>query len=205
MIGLSSLMNFFKKKWVFPVRSAAIALLLNGTFFFAFPIINYFHNKDRGRLQKQETTVTVTEINLKPKKKPIKRIDTKEERPRRTSEPKTKNSRFQIKFDSEGTGIGGNDKITSIVYREGEVDREPRVKKKVSPRLSGNYGIKGLIKIMIHIDQRGKVSYAEVVEGIDNYEVNEACRNASFRWEFEPALINNIPVKFEYIIPFRIE
>ena len=195
-----------KKKLLSITKVILIGLVLNFFFFLIFPIINYLKNTSIKKIDSGRVNVALTQVNLKEKEKIVKKIKVKQERPKRKSPSKTF-SRFKMKFGS-GVGSGANlesKKISGLIYQEGDVDKLPRRKKYNIPSLEFPPSLKGnVIKILIQIDEVGQVIYAEVIEGVDGYSINETLKNALLRWEFYPATINNIPVKIEMIQPIRL-
>lgn len=195
-----------KKKWFKVGMIVLVGLTLNCFFFFIFPVLSYLKNASLEGTDTEIVNIALTKVNLNEKKKKVKKIKVKEERPKRRSQQKT-SSRFKLKF-GVGSGTGADaevKKISGMLYKEGEVDKLPQRKEYNIPSLDFPASLKGsVVKILIHIDELGQVVYAEVVQGVDGYNINAILKNALMRWEFTPALVNNIPVKMEMIQPIRL-
>ncbi len=183
-----------------------IGFFLNSFFFFIFPALNYFKNSTLLKTDSKKANITLTQVNLNEKKKIPKKIKIKQERPERKSPPKTL-SRFKMKFGS-GLGTGADaesQNITGLIYQEGEVDKLPKRKRYNIPSIEFPASLKGeVVKVLIQINESGKVVYAEIVQGVDGYNINDILKNALLNWEFYPATINDIPVKMEMIQPVRL-
>jgi TonB family protein len=72
------------------------------------------------------------------------------------------------------------------------------------PALAKNKKIEGTVKILAFIDHLGKVTRADVVEGI-GYGCDEAARNAVLYSSFNPGLIRGKPVNVQMIIPIKFK
>lgn len=198
--------RFNKNRWLKIGKIILVALTLNCFLFFIFPVLNYFKNATLKKLGNESVNITLTKVNLNEKKKKVKKIKVKQERPKRKSPAKT-SSRFNLKF-GPGSGSGADSeakKISGLIYKEGEVDKLPRRKKYDIPSIDFPASLKeSVVRILIHIDETGQVVYAEIIQGVDGYNINAILKNALLRWQFYPALINNIPVKMEMIQPIRL-
>lgn len=86
-------------------------------------------------------------------------------------------------------------------------DREPTVKKSVSPSYPEEAkakGIEGKVYVSIRVDITGKVKEAKIVKS-DNEVFNSAALDAAKQWLFSPALKDGKPVEAWMTMPFMFK
>ena len=99
-----------------------------------------------------------------------------------------------------GYGVGvSSDDFKNIVYREGEVDQNPILIKRITPNYpeaANAAGISGYVLLEIIIDEQGNVIKVDhLKEEPEGYGFKASAVNAVWEWKFKPASKENIPVK----------
>jgi protein TonB len=79
-----------------------------------------------------------------------------------------------------------------------EVDSAPVTVKRDAPAYTARarqLRQRGSVFLNILVDETGKVSDVQVIQGIPGSDLNESAEKAARSWTFEPALKDGVPVK----------
>jgi TonB family protein len=167
---------------------------------------------------RQEAALTVVETRLihevarpreKPKK-PIKPLDL--QRPRSTDKRTQAFGRFALDLSSaafESENAVSVARAGTGAYKTWEVDvraQEKRVVIPQYPRAAQEKEIEGRVVVEITVNERGTVEQVSVIEEAPTglgFGVSAA--EAARQWEFEPALISGVPVKYTFRRPVEFK
>ena len=75
----------------------------------------------------------------------------------------------------------------------------------VYPDHAKRAGNEGTVRVEVVIDEIGRVVEARVVASDATEILNQAARQAAFKWLFKPAKQRDVPVKCRIVIPFKFE
>jgi protein TonB len=86
-------------------------------------------------------------------------------------------------------------------------DESPQIKKKVDPKypsLARKAGIEGTVRVLVGIDEEGKVIEAKVISSVPG--LDEAAVDCVKKWLFKPAMQRDRPVRVQIAVPvtFRL-
>ena len=186
------------------VMAITISLLLT----YGFPLLYYLKNFEQIQSNKaKKKELAISQIKPKPKKEKKRKLKIRKSKPKTTKASRT-SAKFNLALGSGGAGVGiqGED-IASIIFKEGEVDKPARIISSAKieyPASAADAGIGGEVELQIIIDESGKVIKAiPRSEDPRGYGFAQACMDAIFQYKFRPAMKENVPVKMEYIIPFK--
>jgi len=104
-------------------------------------------------------------------------------------------------------GQGGTQAGQAAEGEERELTKRPKLVDRVQPEYPEEAleaGIEGRVVLKLQIDEAGKVSDAEVVEGL-GYGLDEAAKEAAKQYEFEPAKIDGEPASVVMKFAIRFE
>ena len=186
------------------VMAIAISLFLT----YGFPLLYYLKNFEQIQNNKaKKKELAISQIKPKSKKEKKRKLKVRNSNPKVTKVSRT-SAKFKLALGSGGSGVGiqGED-IASIIFKEGDVDKPARIISSAKieyPAAAADVGIGGEVELQIIIDESGKVIKAiPRSEDPRGYGFAQACMDAIFQYKFRPAMKKNVPVKMEYIIPFK--
>ena len=190
-----------------------VALIVSLLLFLLLPVSYYIFHAQLYDLMnaKQLKMVKVETIKLKKKEKEIKEIE---------KIKKKRLKKFQNKFltrfnldlsvlSGDGSGAGSLDAGFDNVIEEGEADIPP-LKRIFNPpnypERARNEGIEGTVIVKLLIDENGNVRRVRVIKAPKYWGFDDSVRKAAKLWKFEPAKLNNMPVKVwaTQVIEFRL-
>ncbi|MDY6968447.1 MAG: energy transducer TonB [Spirochaetota bacterium] len=189
------------------------ALIVSSLLFLMLPVSYYiFHSKLYNLINvKQLKSFKVETIKVKKKEKKIKEIE-------KTKKKKLKKfqNRFLTRFNldlsvlsGEGSGAGALAAGFENVIEEGEADIPP-IKRIFNPpnypERAKNEGIEGTVIAKLLIDENGNVRRVRVIKAPKYWGFDDSVIEAAKSWKFEPAKLNNMPVKVwaTQVIEFRL-
>ena len=70
------------------------------------------------------------------------------------------------------------------------------------PAIALRHGQHGTVRLRAMIDVNGKVQNIDIVSESGSHWLDEAARDALYRWRFTPASHNNHPVESHVVVPF---
>jgi protein TonB len=72
------------------------------------------------------------------------------------------------------------------------------------PAIALRAQLEGSVRVMITIDERGRVVHAEVISSTTDL-LDQAALDAAYKWRFNPARQGDINVRCRVVIPFRFQ
>ena len=206
-------MKFFlpeiRKNTKFFLLALAISILL----YLLLPVSYYlYHSRVYEILSARKTTTAKIEtFKIQKKEREVKEIEkTKKEKLKKFQK------RFFTRFDldlsvlsSEGGGKGIISADFENVIEEGEADIPPIKRIFIPPRYphrAKKDGIEGNVVAKILIDENGNVIKVRIIKTPRFWGFDSAVIEAARNWKFEPAKLNNMPVKVwaTQVVEFRL-
>ncbi|MDY6934171.1 MAG: energy transducer TonB [Spirochaetota bacterium] len=205
-------------KFTFPkkaenIKYLILALLISVLLYLLLPVSYYlFYSQVNKILNAREAkTVKVDVVQIQKKERKILKIE----------KPKKKRlERFQKKFfsrfdldlsvlSSEDGGPGIMASGFENVIEEGEADIPPIKRIFMPPRYptrAKEEGIEAKVIAKLLIDEMGNVVRVRIIDAPRFWGFGEAVIEASKNWKFEPAKLNNLPVKVwaTQVVEFRL-
>lgn len=191
-----------------------IALGISAALYLILPVSYYlFHSEIYDIMQsRKQKTVKVDTIKVQQKKeREIKEIK-KREKPKLKEFQKRFFSRFDLDLSvmsAEGSGAGLVSTGFDKVIEEGEADIPPIKRIFIPPRYPARAkeeGIEGKVVARLLIDENGDVLQVRIMKAPRFWGFDNAVMDAAKKWKFEPAKLNNLPVKVwaTQVIEFKL-
>ena len=190
-----------------------LALIISVLIYFLLPVSYYlFHSQVFEMINaKRVNSVKLDTIQIRKREREIKAIEN-----RKKTELKKFQKRFSARFDldlsvlsSEGGGDGIIGSGFENVIDEGEADVPPIKKIFMPPRYPARAreeGIEATVVAKLLIDENGNVLKVRIIKAPRFWRFDSAVTEAARQWRFEPAKLNNMPVKVwaTQVIEFKL-
>ncbi|MBN2038975.1 MAG: energy transducer TonB [Spirochaetes bacterium] len=198
-------LNFAK----YIILAFGISVLL----FLLLPVSYYlFHQEIYKMIQSKKTSaVKVETIKIQEKKKDIKQIEKREKT--KLIRPRTQQfTRFNLDL-SVMSGEGGSGGVMQsgfgTVIEEGEADVPPIKRIFIPPKYPSRAreeDVEGKVVAKLLIDENGDVISVRILKEPRHWGFGSAVIEAAQKWKFEPAKLNNLPVKVwaTQVIEFKL-
>ncbi|MCP4728334.1 MAG: energy transducer TonB [bacterium] len=190
-----------------------IAVTISALLYLLLPVSYYlFHEEIYKMMQdRKQKIVKVDTIKIKKKERETKEIE-KKKRTRLKKFKKRFSDRFKLDLSvlaAEGDGAGMMDSGFGNVIEEGEADIPPIKKRFIPPRYPSRArteGVEGNVVAKLLIDENGDVLTVRILKEPRHWGFGYAVIEAAQQWKFEPAKLNNMPVKVwaTQVIEFKL-
>ena len=181
--------------------AAGLGFVVTATLFLFLPVSYHLFQK---KLQdvlglKSQQRVAVDTVHVKQQERKEKKMTQQKNR-----EMQQHNFSFSSRFSldlsvlADGEGAGGIAMGGDRVLEEYEADTPPVKRVTVPPSYPARAredGIEGVVVARILINENGKVERVVIVESPCGYGFDRCVMNALMRWKFEPARLENMPVR----------
>jgi TonB family protein len=196
------------------IQKVILACVVSG---FLIIIIPFLQLVKSGKYQKKEYKVVeilqAKEVQRKPEKK-IKRIRKMSLKSHTRKNVSQSLGRFAL--DLSVSAEASDDAVTIAqqqtgIYKTWEVDVRPQERRilfPAFPKEAQEKEVEGRVILEMVISERGRVSTVNIIEEVpSSLGFGQAAVEAVRKWEFEPAMIEGIPVKYTYRrqIDFKLE
>ncbi len=190
-----------------------IAVVISSLLFLLLPVSYYLFHEDIYKMlqDRKHKIVKVETIKIKKKEREIKEIE-KKKRTKLKKFQKRFSTRFKLDLSVLAAGDDGSGMMDSgfgNVIEEGEADIPPIKKIFIPPRYPSRArteGIEGRVIAKLLIDENGDVLSVRILKEPRHWGFGYAVIEAAQQWKFEPAKLNNMPVKVwaTQVIEFKL-
>lgn len=208
--------NIFKNKFQYYLnilKYLFIAIIISVLLYLLLPVSYYLFHREIYRVMqnKKSNVVKIETIKIKEKEREVKEIE-KREKTKIKRLASRKFTRFNLDL-SVLSGTGGGAEVMasgfSNVIEEGEADVPPIKRVFVPPQYPSrarDEGIEGRVTARLLIDENGNVISVRIIKEPRHWGFGSAVVEAARRWKFEPAKLNNLPVKVwaTQVIEFKL-
>lgn len=205
-------MKLKKEKIAENSKYIIISFIISAILFLLLPVSYYvFHSQIYNIMKaKQIKTVRVETVRIKKKEREVKEIEKTKKRLKKIQR------RFFDRFNldlsvlsAKGDGSGMFEADFGNIIEEGEADVPP-IKRIFTPpkypERAKNEGIEAVVVVKLLIDEKGNVLKVRIMRTPRYWGFDDSVIEAAKKWKFEPAKLNNMPVKIwaTQAIEFRL-
>ena len=206
-------MKLIKHSIIQNLKYLSIAIVISSLLYLLLPVTYYLFHSQIYRIIKGNkiNSVTVETVQIKKKEREIKKIE-KTKRRRLNSFQNRFLARFNLDLSvlaGEGSDAGSLDVGFDNVIEEGEADIPP-IKRIFAPpkypERARSEGIEATVVAKLLIDEKGNVMRVRIIKAPRHWDFDNSVIEAAKYWKFEPAKLNNMPVKVwaTQVIEFRL-
>lgn len=193
-------MSLDKRRLKNSAVAAVLGFLITSLLFLFMPLsYDALRNKiDEAIVGKEKGKARIASVASNSKKQRQKKM-LKQERAAQPSRAASASSMFALDLStmSEG-GAGDGVAAGDGVIDENDADTPPIKRFTVPPEYPArarNAGVEGVVVARLLIGEDGRVEQVIILESPKNYGFEKAVTNALMRWKFEPAKLDNMPVR----------
>ncbi len=73
------------------------------------------------------------------------------------------------------------------------------------PRVARRRGLEGEVWLRVRVSETGRVLHLEIHRSSGHRVLDDAAHKAVNRWRFRPALLGDVPVESEVLVPVRFQ
>ncbi len=183
-------------------KNLAGGILISLAVFALLPVTYYLFHRELYESLRKGTVHSIDTIQIREEKKKKQKIEihdlSKKNRSRNIPDPFDTRFELDLSVLSAAEGSSGFVADTATIIEEGEADIPPIRRLFVPPeypRIARERGVEGTVVARILIDENGRVRRVLVVKAPKNLGFEESVKDAVMQWKFEPAKLNNLPVK----------
>ena len=195
------------------VKYVVLAFGISVLLFLLLPVSYYLFHQEIYRMiqNKKSGPVRIETIKIKEKKREVKQIE-KREKTKLIRPHARQFTRFNLDLSvlsGEGNGGGVMTSGFGNVIEEGEADVPPIKRVFIPPQYPSrarDEGIEGKVIAKLLIDENGEVISIRILKEPRHWGFGTSVIEAAQKWKFEPAKLNNLPVKVwaTQVIEFKL-